>query len=92
LKGRFLTLLTDLKMAGFDVNFILCDVSTENKALFDECRSQGYNLAFEFSGSQIIKKIERYNGKHKPSVPFYNVVRHNGMKKHSVPFYSDYIL
>jgi hypothetical protein len=34
LKGKFLTLLTDLKISGLDVKFIQCDDSGENKALF----------------------------------------------------------
>jgi hypothetical protein len=38
LKGKFLTLLTDLKTAGLDVKFY----SGENKALLDEFRSKGY--------------------------------------------------
>jgi hypothetical protein len=50
LKGKFLTLLTDLKIAGLDVKFIQRNDSEENKALFDECRSKGYNVKFEFSG------------------------------------------
>jgi hypothetical protein len=48
-KGKFLTLLTDLKIAGLDVKYIQCNDSGENKALFDECRSKGYNMNFEFS-------------------------------------------
>jgi hypothetical protein len=35
LKGKFLTLLTDLKISGLNVKFIRCDDSGENKALFD---------------------------------------------------------
>jgi hypothetical protein len=50
LKGKFLTLLTDLKIAGLDVKFIRCDDLGENKALFDECRFKEYNVKFEFSG------------------------------------------
>jgi hypothetical protein len=51
LKGKFLTLLTDLKIAGLDVKFIIqCDDSGENKDLFDECRSKGYTVKFELSG------------------------------------------
>jgi hypothetical protein len=38
LKGKFLTLLTDLKISGLDVKFIQCDDLGENKAQFDECR------------------------------------------------------
>jgi hypothetical protein len=41
LKGKFLTLLTDLKIAELDVMFIQCDDSEKNKALFDECQSIG---------------------------------------------------
>jgi hypothetical protein len=62
LKGKFLTLLTDLKFSGLDVKFILCDDSRENKALFDECRSKGYNVKFEFFGPQTPQcngKVER---------------------------------
>jgi hypothetical protein len=50
LKGKFLTLITDLKISGLDVKFNQCDDSGENKAMFDECRSKGYNVKFEFSG------------------------------------------
>jgi hypothetical protein len=49
LKGDFLTLLIDLKISGLDVKSIQCNDSGENKALFDECRSKGYNLKFGFS-------------------------------------------
>jgi hypothetical protein len=59
LKGTFLTLLTDLKIAGLDVKFIQCDDSGENKALFEECRCKGYNLKFELSGPQTPQR----NGK-----------------------------
>jgi hypothetical protein len=62
LKGKFLTLLTDLKISGLDVKFIQCNDSGENKALFDECRSKGYNVKFEFSGPQTPQrngKVER---------------------------------
>jgi hypothetical protein len=62
LKGKFLTLLTDLKISGFVVNFIQCNDSGENKALFDECRCKGYNVKFEFSGPgtpQRNGKVER---------------------------------
>jgi hypothetical protein len=50
LKGKFLTLLIDLKIAALDVKFIQCDDSGKNKALFDECITKGYNVKFEFSG------------------------------------------
>jgi hypothetical protein len=56
------TLLTDLKIAGLDVKFIWCDDSGENKALFGECRSKGYNVKFEFSGPRTPQrngKVER---------------------------------
>jgi hypothetical protein len=62
LKGYFLTLLTDLKIAGLDVKFICCNDSGENKALFDECRSKGCNVKFEFSCPQNPQrngKVER---------------------------------
>jgi hypothetical protein len=62
LKGKFLTLLKDLIIAGLDVKFIQCDDSGENKALFDECRSKGYNVNFEFSDPrtpQCNGKVER---------------------------------
>jgi hypothetical protein len=62
LKGKFLTLLTDLKIAVLDVKFIQCDDSGENKALFDECRSKEYNMNFESSDPQIHQrnsKVER---------------------------------
>jgi hypothetical protein len=48
LKGKFLTLLTDLKISGLDVKFIQCDDLGENMDLFDECRSKGYNVKFKF--------------------------------------------
>jgi hypothetical protein len=50
LKGKFLTLFTDLKIAGLDVKFIQCYDLGETKALFDECSSKGSNVKFEFSG------------------------------------------
>jgi hypothetical protein len=62
LKGKFLTLLTDLKIAGLDVKFIKCDDQGENKALFDECRSKGYSVKCELSGPQTPQrnsKVER---------------------------------
>jgi hypothetical protein len=61
-KGKFLTLLTDLKIAGLDVKFIRYNDSGENKALFDECRSKGHNVKFEFSGPRTPQrngKVER---------------------------------
>jgi hypothetical protein len=59
LKGKFLTLLTDLNIAGLDVKFIQCDESLENKSLFDECRSKEYNVKFEFFGPPTLQR----NGK-----------------------------
>jgi hypothetical protein len=50
LKAKVTTLLTDLKIAGVKVKFIRCDDSGENKALFEECRSKGFGIKFEFSG------------------------------------------
>jgi hypothetical protein len=55
-------LLTDLKISSLDVKFIQCDDSGNIKALFDECRSKGYNVKFAFSGSQTPQpngKVER---------------------------------
>jgi hypothetical protein len=70
LKGKFLTLLTDLKIAGLDVKLIQYDDSGDNKALFDECRSKGYNVKFEFSGPQtpqrngkVERKLQTFFGK-----------------------------
>jgi hypothetical protein len=62
LKGKFLTLLTDLKIAVLDIKFIRCKDLGENKALFDECKSKGYNVKFEFYGPQTPQrngKVER---------------------------------
>jgi hypothetical protein len=63
LKAKVKTLLIDLKIAGVNVKFIRCDDSGENKALFEECRSKGYGIKFEFSGprrtSQQNCKVER---------------------------------
>jgi hypothetical protein len=59
LKGKFLTLLTDFKIAGLEVKFIPYDYSGENKAQFDECRSKEYNVKVEFSGPSSPKR----NGK-----------------------------
>jgi hypothetical protein len=62
LKGMFLTLLTVSKIAGLDIKFIQCNDLGENKALFDEYRSKGYNMKFEFSGPQTPQrngKVER---------------------------------
>jgi transposase InsO family protein len=50
LTAKVTTLLADLKIAGINVKFIRCDDSGENKALFEECRSKGYGIRFEFSG------------------------------------------
>jgi hypothetical protein len=50
LKVKVMTLLTDLKIAGDDVQIIRCDDSGEYKALHEECQSQGYGIKFEFSG------------------------------------------
>jgi hypothetical protein len=62
LKGKFLTVLIDLKTIGLVVKLIWCDDSNENKALFDACQSKGYNIKFEFSGPwtpQHNVKVER---------------------------------
>jgi hypothetical protein len=62
LKSKFITLLTHLKISGLDVNFIQSDDSEVNKALFDECRSKGYNVKFGLSGPQTPQcngKVER---------------------------------
>jgi hypothetical protein len=62
LKGKFLTLLTGLKIVGLDVKFIQFNDSGENMALFDECRSKGYDIKFEFSSPQNPQrngKVER---------------------------------
>jgi hypothetical protein len=62
LKGKILTLLTDLKISGLDVKFIRCNDSGENKALFDEYILKGSNMKFEFSGPQTPQrnaKVER---------------------------------
>jgi hypothetical protein len=55
LKAKVTTLLTDLKIAGVNVKFIRCDDSGENKALFEECRSKGFGIKFEFSGPRTSK-------------------------------------
>jgi hypothetical protein len=62
LKSKFLILLTDLKISGLDVKFIQCNDMGENKALFDEFRSKGYNVKFELSGPRTPQrndKVER---------------------------------
>jgi hypothetical protein len=62
LKTKVTTLLTDLKIAGVNLKFIRCDDSGENKALFEECRSKGVGIKFEFSGPQTPQqngKVER---------------------------------
>jgi uncharacterized protein (UPF0335 family) len=46
LKGKFITLFTDLKIDRLDVKFIRCNDSGENKTLFDECQSKGYSVKF----------------------------------------------
>jgi hypothetical protein len=61
-KGKFLTLLTYLKISGLDDKFIQCNDLGETKALIDECRSKGYNMKFEFSdprAPQCNCKVER---------------------------------
>jgi hypothetical protein len=59
LKGKFLTLLKDLKISDLDVKFFQYDDLGENKELFDECRSKGYSVKFEFSCPQTPQR----NGK-----------------------------
>jgi hypothetical protein len=59
LKGKVMTLLTDLKIAGVDVESIRCDDFGGNKALFEACQAQGYGVKFEFSGL----KTPQQNGK-----------------------------
>jgi hypothetical protein len=73
LKGKFLTFLTDLKISGLDVKFIQCNDWEENKALFDECRSKGYNMKFELSGpptpkhnSKVERKFQTFFGESEP--------------------------
>jgi hypothetical protein len=50
LKTKIMSLLTDLQIAGVNVKFIRCDDSGDNKPLFEECRSKGQVIKFEFSG------------------------------------------
>jgi hypothetical protein len=50
LKSKIMTLLTDLKIAEINVNYIRCNDSGENKALFEACQAQGYGVKFEFTG------------------------------------------
>jgi transposase InsO family protein len=62
LKSKVLTLLSDLKVAGINVKYIRCDDSSENKALFEACQSQGYGVKFKFSGPRTPQqngKVER---------------------------------
>jgi hypothetical protein len=59
LKAKVTTLLTDLKIAGVNVQFIRCDDSGENKALFEECRSKGYGIKFGPQTPQQNGKVER---------------------------------
>ena len=62
LKNKIMVLLTDLKIAGINIKFIRCDDSGENKALFEECRSKGIGITFEFSGPRTPQrngKVER---------------------------------
>jgi hypothetical protein len=44
LKVKVMTLLTDSKIAGVDVQIIRCNDSGENKILHDECQSKGYAI------------------------------------------------
>jgi transposase InsO family protein len=62
LKSKVMTLLTDLKIVENNVNYIRCNDSGENKALFDACQAQGYGVKFEFSGPRTPQqngKVER---------------------------------
>jgi hypothetical protein len=62
LKGKVMTLLTDLEIAGINVKNIRGDDSGENKALFEACQSQAYGVKFEFSGPRTPQqngKVER---------------------------------
>jgi hypothetical protein len=59
LKSKFMTLLTDLKIAGINLKYIRCDDSGENKALFGACQAQGYGVKFKFSGP----RTPQQNGK-----------------------------
>ena len=55
-------LLNDLKIASIDVNIIRCDDAGEHRAFYEECRSKGINIRFDFSGprtSQRNGKVER---------------------------------
>ena len=57
-----MVLLTDLKIASIDVKIICCDNAGENKAFYEDCRSKGINIRFEFSGPrnpQRNGKVER---------------------------------
>jgi hypothetical protein len=69
-KGKVLTLLTDLNVAGIYVKKLRCDDSCENKALFEACQSQGYGLKFEFScprtpqqNDNVKRKFQTFFGK-----------------------------
>jgi hypothetical protein len=55
-------LLTDLKIAGIEVNYIRCDDSGENKVFYNHCCLNGELIKFEFSGPRTPQrngKIER---------------------------------
>jgi hypothetical protein len=53
LKGKVMTLLTYLTLLGLNFKLIEFDESDENKALFEECQSMGYNVKFEFNDPQM---------------------------------------
>ena len=62
LKSKMMDLLTDLKIASIDVKIIRCNNASENKVFYEECRSKGMNIRFEFSGPRTPKrngKVER---------------------------------
>jgi hypothetical protein len=83
LKSRVMTLLTDLKIAGINVKHIRCDDSGENKALFEACQAQSYDVKFDFSDP----RIPQQNGKVKKNFQtFFGIIRamlnSSGLKGH----------
>jgi hypothetical protein len=48
--SKMFTIFTDIKIAGIDIKFILCDDFGENKSFFESCQANGHNIKFESSG------------------------------------------
>jgi hypothetical protein len=59
LKTKIINLLTDLKIADIELEFILCDDAEENISMKDDLNVKNVDVKFEFSGDRKTQR-ERF--------------------------------